>query len=403
MNIRHPLAAVLGVAGILAGSVAALGSSASAAGDELTGTTVFNCVSDAAPTKPFTWNGTLTLSATRPDAASTVVTVVAGLSDMAGKVPLNLGKVAVTEKLVLSLAGTATTLTGSGDTTIKKDTDFSLPDVQGTLASSATTLAVTTTSFEFTIPTFASTTACSVTSGASLGDLPVVIGVAPVPSLTPTTTTSATATPSASGSVTPSSDANAGKPASGKAAFACKLTIGSEFDYDAKISVSGFRAKSGDDVSLVATMSNLPGIAPVPIDGPMDYTLDAEVGGKKVTLTSTGDVSAAAKETVPVADLSGSVAADDDELEVAVSAFTFNFPSAGIGADCKVARTVLGKMTVGSEPIDSDPSSSSTTSTSTLPKTGGGDSMPVVALWALALTLLGAAGLLCVPRTRRQH
>jgi len=40
---------------------------------------------------------------------------------------------------------------------------------------------------------------------------------------------------------------------------------------------------------------------------------------------------------------------------------------------------------------------------STLPKTGSGDSMPVIALWALALTLLGAAGLLCVPQARGKH
>lgn len=400
-RLRHPLAAVLGVAGIGIGAVAALGTPASAAGDELVGTTVFECTSEAAPADPFAWNGEITLTATRPDAASTVVTVVASVSDMAGKVPLSLGEVAVTDKLVLSLGGTPVTLTGSGNTTITADTDFPLPDLQGTLTSAATTLAATTTSFEFTITSFASTTSCTPTSGAALGDLPVVVGAAPTPSPTPTTTTSATATPTASASASASADSGKGTPAKGTVPFACTLSIGSEFDYKAAVSVSGYREDEGDPVSLVATMSDLPGIAPVLIDGSMDFTLDATVGGKDVTLTSTGDVNAQPKQVVPVEDLTGSVDADGDEMEVTVSAFTFDFPSAGIGAECEADATSLGTMKVGSEPVDEGTSSSG--GGTTLPQTGGGDALPVVALWALALTLLGVAGLLCVPQVRRKH
>ena len=55
-------------------------------------------------------------------------------------------------------------------------------------------------------------------------------------------------------------------------------------------------------------------------------------------------------------------------------------------------------------PLPSASSGSTTTeSGGTLPQTGGGDSLPVVGLWALALTLLGVAGLLCVPQARRKH
>lgn len=416
MSVRHPLAAVLAVAGIAVGMVAAVGgSAASAAGDELVGTSVFTCTSEAAPTKPYDWNGTLTLTAVRPAADSTAVTVVAKLSKMAGTVPLDVGMAPITEVLDLNLAGASVKLNGSGTTEIKALTEIALPDVQGTLTSAAPELAVTVKSFDFSVTAMGATLAtnCVVKSGGALGDLKVTVGAAPPTPTptpvapTPTTTTKATATPTPSSSAT-GKTTNSGKAAKGKAVFACTLSIGSKFDYNADISVSGSRVKAGDDVSLLATMSDLPGIAPVPIDGSMDYTLDATVGGKAVTLSSTADVYAGPKEEVAVADLFGAVSADGDEMEVAVTKFTFDFPSAGIGAKCTTKSVVIGTMAVGSEAIvpdssDSPSSIGTTTSGDTLPKTGGADSMPVVALWALALTLLGVAGLLCVPRTRRQH
>jgi LPXTG-motif cell wall-anchored protein len=275
--------------------------------------------------------------------------------------------------------------------------------MQGSFISSDPTAAIDVTTFKFKVLALAGT--CTPTAGTALGTVTIVEGTPPTVAPTPTTTTSATATPKPSSSPKPSSTAKTGKAAKGTVPFACTLSIGSKFDYDAAVTVSGYREKAGDDVSLVATMSDLPGIAPVPIVGPMDFTLDLKVGGQKETLESTGDVSADPDEAVPVTDLTGSVAADGDELEVSASAFSFDFTSGGVSATCTAPSTSLGKMAVGTEPIDSDPGSDSTTTTggSTLPKTGGGDSMPVVALWALALTLLGAAGLLCVPRTRRQH
>lgn len=419
-RLRHPLAALLALGGVVVGSVAAVGGSPAVAapGDELVGTTVFTCTSAAAPDKPFEWNGTLTLSAFRPTADSTAVTVVAELSKMAGTVPLDVGTVPVTEILDLDLAGTSVKLNGSGTTEIKADTDFALPNAYGTLTSSAADLAVTVNSFSFSVTAMGSTlaTSCVVKSGDALGNLKIVVGVAPTPTPAPTTTVPPTSTPTPSPTATASvpQGSKGGKPAKGSATFACVLSpLNSKFDYNAKISVSGFRAEAGDDVSLTAAMSDLPAISPVPIAGSMDYTLDATVGGKKVTLKSTDNVNAAPKEEVPVKNLTGTVGVDGDELEVKVSKFTFNFPSAGIGADCVAASPVsLGKMTVGSEPTDEDENggggeapvaAESASSGGTLPKTGGGDSLPVVALWALALTLLGAAGLLCVPQVARKR
>ncbi len=71
-------------------------------------------------------------------------------------------------------------------------------------------------------------------------------------------------------------------------------------------------------------------------------------------------------------------------------------------------------MTVGSEAVEDDEGDEDTPAghhrprrrpapVARLPKTGGGDSLPVVGLWALALTLLGAAGLLCVPQVARKR
>ena len=397
-RLRHPIAAILAVAGILAGSIAAVSSPATAAAGDLVQTMKFSCVMSTFPA--YDWEPTITLSAVRP-AASTSVTVSAHVSDMVGKSPAPLMNYDATDELVLDIAGAAVSLTGAGKVNAEANEPFALPDMQGTFISSDPDVAVTVTSFKFKV--LALTGTCTPTAATALGTLTIVEGTPPSAKPTPTTTTSATATPKPSSSPTASSPSTSGKAAKGTVAFACTLSIGSEFDYDATISVSGYREKAGDDVSLVATMSHLPGIAPVAIVGPMDFTLDVEVGGEKETLTSTGDVNADPDEVVPVTDLSGSVAADGDELEVSASAFTFDFTSGGVSAECTAPATSLGKMTVGSEPIDVESDSTTTTGGSTLPKTGGGDSMPVVALWALALTLLGAAGLLCVPRTRRQH
>lgn len=402
---RHSVAAICGVLGLVVGSVAAMGGSATAAEGDLTTTIALDCVTVVGTkSNPFVWNAQVTLSAVRP-AASTNVTVTAKVSDMPGIAPVQMLGFTGTDQVVLDLAGVSKTLTGSGKiTNAGANEPVPMPPMQGSLDSSAATLAASLTSLQLIVSGIS--TDCTPSGAPSLGTVTIVEGTPPTPTPTPTTTTSATATPTPKASAT-AKTGKSGQAAKGKVAFACTLSIGSKFDYDATISVSGYREKAGDDVSLVATMSDLPGIAPVVIDGPMDFTLDLKVGGEKVTLKSTGDVNVQPKQVVPVTDLSGTVAADGDELAVSASAFTFNFASAGIGADCTAASGSLGKMTVGTDPIETDSGNSSSTPAatggSTLPKTGGGDSMPVVALWALALTLLGVAGLLCVPRTRRQH
>ncbi|WP_244932142.1 hypothetical protein [Nocardioides sp. W7] len=417
-RLRHPLAALLAVGGVVVGSIAAMGGSpASAAGDDLVGSPVFNC--KLAPFPDFPWNSTITLSAVRP-AGSTTVTVIAKVSQMSGVVPVALTDYDFNNTMKLKLGSDVVTLTGSGKVNALPKAAFDQPDLRGTFTSSAVDAVAEVTNYDFAMPAFGMESFCLPTAGAAFGTLKIVSGTPPTPTPTPTTTTTATATPTPSPTASASvpSGSKGGKPAKGSATFACLLSpIGSKFDYNAKVTVSGYRAKEGDDVTLTAKMSDLPAISPVPIQGSMDYTLAATAGGKAVTLKSTDQVNAAAKVEVPVKDLTGTVGVDGDELEIKVSKFTFNFPSASIGAECTAASPVsLGKMTVGSEPTEEEeeeeptataatPASSGGVSSGagTLPKTGGGDSLPVVGLWALALTLLGAAGLLCVPQVARKR
>jgi hypothetical protein len=413
-RLRHPLAAILGVAGILVGSIAAFGVPATAAAGDLVQTISLDCettvprASGPPSVNPFVWPAQFTLSATRP-AGSTTVTVIAKVSDMPGISPAQMFDYPASGELMLTFGGATTRLAVPAGATVSNggsNEPVPVPDFRGTLTSSASSLDTVLTSFKLVI--LAITTECTPTSSGVLGSLVPVEGTPPpLPSDEPTatTTTSSTATPTPAETAAGS---DSGKPAKGTADFTCKLNINPDpFAWKPTVSVAGYRKKASDPVSLVATMTDLPGKAPVPIAGSMDFTLDLHVGGKATRLKSTGNVDAAPFADVPVTDLTGEVDVDGDELAVTVSGFTFDFPSAAVGAECEASSTSLGKLKVGSEPIasDTDPSSGSTTTTggSTLPKTGGGDSLPVVALWALALTLLGVAGLLCVPRTRRQH
>jgi len=408
---------VLGVAGLVVGAVAAMSTPATAADGDLVTTRAFSCttVVNGNPNN-FTWsNAQITLSASH-QVGSNQVTVNAQVSDMPGIAPVKMMGFPGTDKLVLGIDGTPLTLNGSGSITNSGASQpVPMPALSGTLTSSAATFAVTVTSVQLIVSGI--TTDCiSPAPDGNLGTLTNRETTAPPVTPTPTTTTSATATPTASASASTSASASAsptsasakGTPAKGTVTFACKLNIGSTFDWKPTVTVSGYRESEGDPVSLVATMTDLPGIAPVPIAGAMDFTLDVKVGSTKTTLKSTGQIDAKPNEAVPVTDLSGEVDEDGDELDVSVSGFTFDFPSGGVGAECTASKSALSAMKVGSEPVESDSGSASgsgsgsSSGSGSLPKTGGGDALPVIALWAIALSLLGAALLLIVPGAVRK-
>lgn len=141
--------------------------------------------------------------------------------------------------------------------------------------------------------------------------------------------------------------AGGGTPAAGTVGFACVLyPFNSAFDWDPDVTVAGAPGGSGTD--LLATMTDLPGIAPVPIDGPMEVTLGLDVAGKATTVTGTSQVTAAPNTEVPVPDLTGAVAAAADTMPVTVTSFAFDFPSYEIDADCTPKRGAdLGDMSPG--------------------------------------------------------
>ena len=173
--------------------------------------------------------------------------------------------------------------------------------------------------------------------------------------------------------------------------------------------MSGYRESAGDPVSLTATMSDLPGIAPLPIDGQMDVTLDLTVGAARRRRSRAGPTPRPRRSRRSRSRRSPArLISTGTQAEVKVTGFTFNFAELSVGADC-TASDSLGKMVVGSQPPDDDGTDSGsgdgtsgggTSSGGTLPKTGEPTSLPVIALWAGALLLLGTALLLLLPIAR---
>ncbi len=143
-------------------------------------------------------------------------------------------------------------------------------------------------------------------------------------------------------------------------------------------------------------MTNLPGIAPVVIDGTMNVTLGLTVGGKKTTLAGTTQAKADPKQAVPVPTLTGTVAAAGDELAVLVRTFTFNFPDMSIDASCTAKSVSIGTLTVGTEAASGSGSGSGTGS-GTLPATGA-TNVGVVLVWGFGLIAMGGAGIVLLRR-----
>ncbi|KHL15798.1 hypothetical protein CLV56_0557 [Mumia flava] len=268
-----------------------------------------------------------------------------------------------------------------------------------------------------TAPLPTNVTASVVASGDPVDPEPTTAPTTTPPTTTPTTAPTSAPTSAATTAPTTSTPtaAREGEPATGDVTFACTLEpLGTEFDYPAEISVLGYRAADSDPVTLQGELSDLPGIAPLPINGTMDVTLDLVAGGQDVTLSGGGHVEAATKAPVPVPVLTGEMTSEEAEIDMAVTGFTFDFPDLDISADC-TGDAELSRMVVGSEVPpdggdggggDGDGSGGgdgggTASGGGTLPQTGGTDGLVVAALWAGALLLLGSAGLVLVPGRRR--
>jgi len=142
------------------------------------------------------------------------------------------------------------------------------------------------------------------------------------------------------------------RPATGAVSFACVLApLGTAYTYDAKVSITGKRAKPKAAVAALAgTMSDIPAISPVPITGPMDVTLKVTIGGKATTLKGSIEQDVAAKATIPMPKLTGKVkvAKKAKTLPVVVTGMSFELPSYSFSSTCApAAPTKLSKLKLG--------------------------------------------------------
>ncbi len=104
--------------------------------------------------------------------------------------------------------------------------------------------------------------------------------------------------------------------------------------------LKGIRAKKGAaPIALTAKMSDMPGVAPVPLDYDVTDALALTVGGAKTTLKGKGHVTAAAKSPVPVPPLKGSVKNKKNSFAVVVTKFTFTV----LGMDMTCVPTDVGR------------------------------------------------------------
>ena len=136
------------------------------------------------------------------------------------------------------------------------------------------------------------------------------------------------------------SPAEAAKAAAGKGSvtgvvpMTCNV-FGTDFAYDAKIKLSGTRAKKGDKkIALKATLSDMPGVAPVPIDNDMEATLKLKVGSTSATLKGKRHVTAAPNEPVPMPAVKGAVNNTKNSNAVTVTSFSVYIPDFDMTMGC---------------------------------------------------------------------
>lgn len=111
----------------------------------------------------------------------------------------------------------------------------------------------------------------------------------------------------------------------------------SPFTYDATIKLSGVRAsKTAKPVKLTATMSDLPPVAPVPLDYDAEGEMKLTVGGVATVLKGKGHLKANAGAPAPMFPLKGAANTKSNKLPVTVN---------------EVSLTVLG-MTIACTPAE---------------------------------------------------
>ncbi len=414
------LARGLGAGLVALGSVSLMGSAQAAPAGSLT----TKCQTQAFPV--FDWTPSVDAVAA---AGGGEVQITLQLSDLPGVVPVSLKDLQMVGTVKGLVNGAPATFSGKKTIAIESGKPFAVPAVTATIASTETTFNVELTNLGYDIPAFAMNTVCPVSGAGSFKLDPITVDpsatMAPKPSATPTTKPSVTKTPTPSKAPTPTKNKSpktgesAGKAAAGKVTYACVLSapFNTKFDYKADISVSGARETADDTaVKLSASFSKIPGLAPVPIEnGKMSITAKGSVDGKAVSFTGNSTVNAGPNEPVAVPVLSANVDTDAVKADVKMDTFRFEFgemAGLAISADCKAQSGALSALTVGVGELPEESgvngagagsggAAGGTDGTAALPRTGGGDAMPVIALWALAFGVVGAAALVLLPGQRR--
>lgn len=358
--------------------------------------------------RDFDWSAEITATGVT-DLTDTALTVA--MSDMPGVSPVPVED-SMSATVVVDAGGSAVTLTGSERVTAAANAPVPVPDVTGIFASSAATVDLTLTSAAFVVSGIEIN--CVPVDDGTIGTVEVEEGTLPTPTPTPSPSPTTSPTPTPKPSESPKN--TKGVPATGTARFSCTLEeLGSPFDYNPKVTVAGARAAEGDSkVTLRATFSDIPGLAPVPINGDMKVTASVKVGDQLVDFADTSRVNVAAKAEVPVPTLTATMTTDEVTVPVEVTAFKFDFGEmSGMSfySDCDGGGK-LSDMTIGvgddggTDPgddngDDGDPGDDGTTTPSSLPKTGSGAPLTVLALWSSALMLVSVALFLLLPRSRR--
>ncbi len=403
---------------------------AAAAQAEATASVPFKCEMPAfGASADFDYDATIKIKGIRAAEGSSPVTLVAELSDLPGVVPefISMKGQPVKLKLGVSVAGTAAELAVSGTTDVNPKQNgtkepVALPkDIQGEVATTESDVVVEVNSFDFDVAGVGGT--CTADPAVALDAITPEVGAVPTPKPTPTTKPTPKPTPSETPTPKPTKEpkeeGKTGQPAKGNMAFTCLLKpFNTNFPYKADVSVAAVRAKAGDTkVSIAGSFGDIPGIAPVPIDGgKMTVTVKGTMGGEAVTLSGKSTVNAEANAEVPVPRLETSMQTDADEVDVKIDTFAFAFePMMGltITADCKAdSGAALGAMTIGVGSLEdvaprpgdgnSGGGGNGGAGGTTLPRTGGGDAMPVITLWALAFGVAGAGLLVWMPRRVRE-
>ncbi len=126
---------------------------------------------------------------------------------------------------------------------------------------------------------------------------------------------------------------------SGTVALACNV-IGSDFDFAATIKLAGVRkTKTDKKVTLKAKISDMPGVAPVPINNDMTSKLSLKVGSSKATLSGKGHATAAASSPVPVQPAAGTVSNKKNTLAVTVTKLSMTIPDYAMTISCVPAES----------------------------------------------------------------